>query len=38
VIITQEIYDKIIDNCGTTTTNTIYTPDRNEMGNNDLNK
>lgn len=38
VIITQEIYDKIIDNCGTTTTTTIYTPDRNEMGNNDLNK
>ena len=38
VIITQEIYDKIIANCGTTTTNTIYTPDRNEMGNNDLNK
>lgn len=38
VIITQEIYDKIMANCGTTTTNTIYTPDRNEMGNNDLNK
>jgi hypothetical protein len=39
VIITQEIYDKIMANCGgTTTTTTIYTPDRNEMGNNDLNK
>ena len=39
VIITQEIYDKIIDNCGgTTTTNTIFTPDRNEIGNDDLNK
>ena len=38
VIITQEIYDKIIANCGTTTTTTIYTPDRKEMDNNDLNK
>jgi hypothetical protein len=39
VIITQEIYDKIMANCGgTTTTTTIYTPDRNEIGNDDLNK
>jgi hypothetical protein len=36
-IITKELYDKIMANCGnTTTTTTIFTPERNEFGNDDL--
>ena len=37
-VLTQEVYDKIIANCGgtTTTTTTIWTPDRNEIGSDEL--